>query len=48
MMSGTSDAGRKMREGCSVGVGLSFDGPHGMVTLVFFSENQASFEDNPA
>jgi hypothetical protein len=48
MMPGTSDAGRMMREGRRVGVGLSFNGPHGMVTLVFFSENQASFEGNPA
>ena len=28
-------------------IGLSFEAPHGMVTLVFFSESQASFEGNP-
>jgi hypothetical protein len=30
------------------GIGLSFEALHGMVTLVFFSGSQASFEGNPA
>ena len=38
------DAGR----GWCPGTGLSFEGPHGMVTMVFFSGTQASFEGNPA
>ena len=34
--------------GWQTGISLSFEGPHGMVTSVFFSENQSSLEGNPA
>ena len=47
MMFGTSDASRNMQE-LATSIGLSFEGLHGMVTVVFFSRSQASFASNPA
>jgi hypothetical protein len=48
MLSGTRDGGRKLPEAGALMAGLSFKSPRGMVTLEFFSGNQAHFEGNPA